>query len=330
MSIIVTGGLGFIGSHFVRQLLHECRQTTLYNIDYQGYGSNVFNISDIRKNRNHIFLKENINNISRLHFPEKPEIIVNIAAESHVDRSIQDPRPFIMSNIIGTYELLEYARKNDVSKYIQVSTDEVYGEAPEGCSFKESDCLHPNNPYSASKASADLLVTSYHRTYGIKAAITRCTNNYGSNQFSEKLVPKTVIRIIKGLPIEVYGSGTQIRDWIYVMDHVKALIMIMMNGRNGEIYNISSSNLISNLDMIKRIASIMKKKIGKNASITHTKDRPGHDTRYSLDSSKIMEELGWKPIANFDSELEKTVVWYIKNRLWWDHSRNYSNHGTNG
>ena len=227
-------------------------------------------------------------------------------AETHVDRSINDPGPFIRSNYEGTFQLLEYARKKDVKKYVQISTDEVYGECPPGYSFVETDRLSPNNPYSATKAAADLLIGSYFRTYGLDTCITRCTNNFGPNQFPEKLIPKTIIRILNRLPVVLYGDGKQERDWLYVEDHVRAIYKVMNIGRSNETYNISACNLISNLELVQSIRDITMKITGKKSTIELIEDRPGHDRRYSLDSRKIRDELQWKPIIDFQQALVGT------------------------
>jgi dTDP-glucose 4,6-dehydratase len=212
---------------------------------------------------------------------------------------------------------LEFARRKDIDKFVQISTDEVYGEARDGYSFKESDSLNPANPYSSTKAAADLLVNSYFKTYGVNATVTRCTNNFGPHQFPEKLIPRTTIRIFLGLPVLLYGRGNQIRDWLYVLDHVKAIEIVMRKGKAGQVYNISASNLYPNHEIVQRISSIVNEKSGRSASVEFIDDRPGHDFRYSLDSTKIRSELGWKPESDFDSTLKKTVEWYLDNKDWW-------------
>jgi dTDP-glucose 4,6-dehydratase len=318
MKILVTGGLGFIGSNFVKFLLTEGPSDyNIYNIDNMSFGSNTSNLSDCQNNPRYFFIKEDINNISILDKISDIDIIVNMAAETHVDRSISNPRPFIHTNYHGTFELLEYTRKNDIGKYVQISTDEVYGESREDYSFKETDSIGPNNPYSASKAAADLLVKSYCRTYGLNAVITRCTNNFGPNQFPEKLVPKTIISILRNTPIFIYGDGKQVRDWLYVKNHVEAIYLVVRKGKSGEVYNISASNLLTNVDIINRICWIVKQKTGKETEIKFSTDRPGHDRRYSLDSTKIKEELGWRPDIDFDTALYQTVSWYLENEAWW-------------
>jgi len=240
--------------------------------------------------------------------------VVNIAAETHVDRSIADPASFIQNNTIGAFTVLEAVRKrNRKVKFIQVSTDEVYGEIIKG-SFKESDMPKPSNPYSASKAAADMFVIAYHKTYSLNVAITRCTNNYGLYQFPEKLIPKTIIRALKNLPIPVYGSGKNIRDWIYVQEHCEAIDLVLRKGQPGEIYNISSGNELTNIEIVTKIVDLLDK---PKDMITFVEDRPGHDVRYSLDSSKIRSKLGWKPKFSFEKALKETVNWYLNNEWWW-------------
>jgi dTDP-glucose 4,6-dehydratase len=319
MIIVVTGGLGFIGSHLIKYLLSHTENNTIYNIDNMSFGSNRENLVV----PNHLELIDynlvigDINDIGTMDKVEKPDIILNVAAETHVDRSIKDPEPFVRSNYDGTFQLLEYARKNDVQKFIQVSTDEVYGECPPGYSFNESDRLNPSNPYSASKAAADLLIGSYCKTYSLNACITRCTNNFGPNQFPEKLIPKTIVRILEGLPVALYGSGEQERDWLYVEDHVDAIYKVMHKGRTNETYNISALNLISNKVLVQRIGEIVQMFTGKSTTVSFVGDRPGHDKRYSLDSTKIRKELQWKPRIDFQQALTSTVKWYIENKHRW-------------
>ena len=320
MRVILTGGLGFIGSHFVKHFLKSTsdKDLKLYNIDYAGYGSNPLNIeNEVKEDPRYEFIKKDINHIFAITDIEGADIIVNIAAESHVDRSIIDPRTFISSNIQGTFSLLEYARKKDVKKFIQVSTDEVYGDAPAEKSFKESDPINPSNPYSATKAAADVLVKSYHRTYGINAVISRCTNNYGPNQFPEKFIPRTIIRILKGKPVILYGNGKAVRDWIHVSDHITALLSIMNKGLAGEVYNISSDNPTSNAKVSNYIAKFLKPRDSKKIEVNYVNDRPGHDLRYSIQSTKIREELGWSPKIRFEEGLDETIRWYVQHVDWW-------------
>lgn len=316
MNILVTGGLGFIGSHFIGQLIKTGNADTIYNIDSMGYGSNPRNLENITDDRRYIFIKEDTCNIIGRKLGQI-DVIVNIAAQTHVDRSIADPEPFVHSNYIGTFRLLEYARRNSVKRFVQVSTDEVYGEAKDGYSFEEEDILSPRNPYSATKAGADILVRAYCNTYGMDAVITRCTNNFGPNQFPEKLIPKTIIRILSGKPIILYGNGLHVRDWLYVEDHVQAIKEIMLRGKSGNIYNISAYNSFTNLEIVQKIRAFIKEQTQIYSEIRFTTDRPGHDVRYSLDSSKLRSELGWKPIKTFEQALVETIEWYLRNEDWW-------------
>jgi len=280
-----------------------------------GIGSNPTSLRDLENNKRYTFIKGDICNpqlINRL--VHQVDAVVNIAAETHVDRSIADPNVFLQNNTLGTFTILEAIRKhNHKAKLLQVSTDEVYGEALEG-SFTESTPPKPSNPYSASKAAADMYVLSYNRTFGLKASITRCTNNFGPYQLPEKLIPKTVIRALRDLPIPIYGKGTNIRDWIYVEDHCEAVCTVLEKGNAGEIYNVSAGNEVANLDIVKKILAQMNK---PESLITFVEDRPGHDVRYSLDSSKIRSELGWKPEFSFEESLKSTVQWYLDNEHWW-------------
>lgn len=322
MNILVTGGLGFIGSHFIKHLLTHsgyCAHDDyiIYNLDNMSHGSNASNLTGFDNNPRYVFIKGDINDITKINNIHDINTIINIAAETHVDRSISNPRPFIRSNYQGTFELLEYARKNDIDKYLQISTDEVYGEAEQDQFFKETDSINPSNPYSASKAAADLLVRSFCRTYGVNGIITRCTNNFGPNQFPEKLIPKTIIKILSNMPVFIYGNGEQVRDWLYVENHVKAICDVMVKGRRGEIYNISASNPTTNIDIINMVSSIVKQQTKQEANIKFTDDRPGHDQRYSLNSTKIEQEIGWRPEIDFESALSQTVTWYLENEQWW-------------
>jgi len=314
MNLLVTGGLGFIGSNFIQNLL----TTTDYNvtnIDKIGIGANQENLKNHITNPNYRFIKTDITQKASLsQLINETDVVIHFAAETHVDRSINDPTPFLESNIIGTFNLLEAERKlNKPIRHIQISTDETYGDITKG-SFKEEDRLKPSNPYSATKAAADMLCHAYHRTYGLDIIVTRCTNNFGPHQFPEKLIPKTIIRAQKNLQIPVYGTGENIRDWIYVMDHCEAIDLILRKGRTGETYNISSGNELSVITIAKKILDILDK---PEELITFVEDRPGHDVRYSLDSSKIRRELGWKPRHSFEEVLEKTVEWYMENDWWW-------------
>ena len=315
MRILVTGGLGFIGTNFIRYMLSMDREVEITNIDKVGVGSNIENLEDLNGQANYRFIRGDISDLKLMAEAVKDvDAIVNFAAETHVDRSIREPRPFIQSNVLGVFTILEAMRKyNRDACLVHVSTDEVYGEIRRG-SFKESDRLNPSNPYSASKASADMLCLAYHRTYHLNVKITRCTNNFGPYQFPEKLIPKTIIRAIRNLKVPVYGTGKNIRDWIYVLDHCEAIHLVLESGRSGEIYNISSGNELENIEVVRMIL----RHLGKDEDlIVYVEDRPGHDLRYSLDSSKIRSELGWRPMHDFSSALRKTVEWYLRNESWW-------------
>ena len=315
MKILVCGGAGFIGSTFVRDFLKNNTDSKITNLDALTIGSNLANLKDLEKNQNYNFVKDDIRNGTQIDSLIKDtDLVVNFAAESHVDRSIANPKPFIETNVIGTYTILEGIRKHD-KQFIHVSTDELYGDAEDQDSFNEKSILKPSNPYSATKAAADHLVGSYARTYGIKCIITRCTNNFGPFQFPEKLIPKTIIRAQKNLKVPLYGSGDQIRSWIYVLDHVSAIDSLITKGELGEIYNITSWNEISNKTIVEKILGLMEK---PNDMIEHVGDRPGHDKRYSIDSSKIQNEIGWKPAYDFDNAIKQTVDWYLKNKDWWE------------
>ena len=315
MRILVTGGCGFIGTNFIRYMLSRDPKVEIINLDKMGIGSNPKNLEDLKDHANYRFIKGDISNPDLINsIMRDTDAVVNFAAETHVDRSIKDPDSFIQSNILGTFTLLESIRKQDKSiNFVQISTDEVYGEI-KGGSFDELDRLNPSNPYSASKASGDMLCLAYHKTYGLNVKITRCTNNFGPYQFPEKLIPKTIIRALKNLPIPVYGTGTNVRDWIYVIDHCEAIRLVLEMGEAGEIYNISSGNELTNIDVVRKILRYL----GKDEDlISFVEDRPGHDMRYGLNSSKIKSELGWKPKHDFSSALEETVRWYIENESWW-------------
>jgi dTDP-glucose 4,6-dehydratase len=280
-----------------------------------GIGANPASLHDVENDKRYTFIKGDICNpqlINRL--IHQVDAVVNIAAETHVDRSISDPNVFLQNNTVGTFTILEAIRKhNHKARLLQVSTDEVYGEALEG-SFTENTPPKPSNPYSAAKAAADMFVLSYYKTYNLNVSITRCTNNFGPYQLPEKLIPKTIIRALRNLPIPIYGSGQNIRDWIYVQDHCEAIATVLEKGNAGEIYNVSAGNEIPSIEIAKRIVALLHK---SESLITFVEDRPGHDARYSLDSSKTRSTLGWKPRFSFDSSLESTVSWYLENEHWW-------------
>jgi len=315
MKILVTGGLGFIGSNFIRYILENYNDVSIINVDNLSYGSNPNNLRDFEKDKRYEFFNGDItdrNLMSKL--IEKVDAVVNFAAQSHVDRSIANPMDFFKSNTEGTISILECIRssKKDI-RYLQIGTDESYGDIIKG-SFKEEDRLKPSSPYAASKAAADLFCQAYHRTYSLDVVITRCTNNFGPYQFPEKLIPKVIIRASLEMKVPIYGSGKNVRDWIYVLDHCEALDNVLRKGKSGEIYNISSGNELDNLTLVKKILELMSK---DESLIEFVEDRPGHDVRYSLDSSKIRRELSWKPRHSLEDSLNKTVEWYLRNEWWW-------------
>jgi dTDP-glucose 4,6-dehydratase len=309
MKILVTGGLGFIGSNFIRHISEEAGAFEIVVIDALKYGSNESNLNDLE----YKFVKGNICDYELMSKLVKDvDAIVNFAAETHVDRSISSPYSFIESNVLGTYTLLEAMRNLNLDvKLVHVSTDEVYGDIEKG-SFKEDDGLKPSSPYSASKASADMFVLAYVRTYGLNAAITRCTNNYGQYQSPEKLIPKTIIRAKLDMKVPIYGTGKNVRDWIYVRDHCDAIRLVLDRGDRGEIYNIASGTERDNLAVVTEISDIMR----KTDLIEFVEDRPGHDIRYSLDTSKI-GRLGFQPKHGFKEGLKETVNWYLEHEWWW-------------
>ena len=315
MELLVCGAAGFIGSAFVRNHFATKPHDKIANLDSLTIGSNLANLKDIEHNPNYNFIKDDIRNLDTIsNLAKKADVIVNFAAETHVDRSISNPKPFIETNVFGTYSILEAARKQD-KMLIHVSTDEIYGDAENKQSFTEDNNLKPSNPYAATKASADLLVEAYHRTYGIKCITTRCTNNFGPYQFPEKLIPKTIIRASKNLKIPLYDGGYQIRSWVYVLDHVQAIESLIEKGKSGEVYNITAWNEITNKTIVEKILKLMGKPLD---IIEKVGDRPGHDRRYSIDCSKIQRTTGWKPRYEFDQALQETVSWFQNNPQWWE------------
>ena len=315
MNILVCGGAGFIGSSFIINNLKNKSDTKITNLDILTIGSNLKNLKDVESFSNYKFIKDDIRNESIIDsLVKNTDVIINFAAESHVDRSIANPKPFLDTNILGTYSILEATRKYD-KQFIHVSTDEIYGDAYDKSSFDENSQINPSNPYAATKAAADHLVSSYHRTYGINCITTRCTNNFGPNQFPEKLIPKTIIRAIRNLKIPLYGDGMQIRSWIYVNDHAKAIENLISKGKPGNVYNITAYEEITNKTIVEKILDILKK---PHSMIEHVGDRPGHDKRYSINCSKIENEIGWKHQYNFDDALKQTVTWYLDNQSWWE------------
>lgn len=320
MNVIITGGAGFIGANFVYYMLNKYENYKIICVDALTYAGNINFLNDAMTNPNFVFYKEDITNrnaIYKIFQDEKPDVVVNFAAESHVDRSINDPEIFLKTNIIGTSVLLDACCKYGVKRYHQISTDEVYGDLPldrKDLMFKENSPLSTSSPYSASKASADLLVQSYHRTFNLPTTISRCTNNYGPYQFPEKLIPLTILNSLNGKPVTVYGKGLNVRDWIYVEDHCEAVDLIIHKGKNGEIYNIGANNEIKNIDLVKSVISLLDK---EDTEIMYVADRKGHDLRYAIDSTKLKTELGWKPKTKFKDGLRSTIRWYLKNMSFW-------------
>ena len=318
-NILVTGGAGFIGSNFIYYMQRKHPDCRLVCIDALTYAGNLYTLDEARKG-NFRFVLGDITDrkaVFALCEEEKFDAIVNFAAESHVDRSIENPEVFLKTNILGTQVLLDACNKYKIPRYHQVSTDEVYGDLPldrPDLFFTETTPIHTSSPYSASKASADLLVMAYHRTFGTPATISRCSNNYGPYQFPEKLIPLMIAKALSDEKLPVYGEGLNVRDWLYVDDHCKAIDMILENGRIGEIYNIGGHNEKANID----VARTILKAVGKDESlITYVKDRPGHDMRYAIDPAKIHNELGWEPETLFNEGIQKTIDWYLNNREWW-------------
>lgn len=318
--VLVTGGAGFIGSNFIRHVLSERSDWTITNLDKLTYAGNLENLKDVQDNPRYHFVKGDIadrkfiGELLKQHF----QVLVNFAAESHVDRSITDASPFIETNIKGTQVLLEAARQYRVDLFVQVSTDEVYGSLEPEEKFTEETPLSPNSPYSASKAAADLLCHAYHRTYGLPMIITRCSNNYGPYQFPEKLIPLVITNALEGREIPVYGDGLNVRDWIYVVDHCRAIERVISQGRSGEVYNIGGNCERTNIELVRRILQILNK---PESLIKFVADRPGHDRRYAMDITKIERELGWRPAISFEEGLEATVRWYMDNESWCQRAR---------
>ena len=321
MNIIVTGGAGFIGSNFIYYELLNHPENRIVCIDKLTYAGNMDNLKYAMNNAKFKFYRTDITDkeaIEKIFEIEKPEVIVNFAAESHVDRSIEDPGVFLKTNIIGTQVLMDACRKYGIKRYHQISTDEVYGDLPldrPDLFFTEETPIHTSSPYSASKASADLLVLSYYRTYGLPVTITRCSNNYGPYHFPEKLIPLMITRALADESLPVYGNGANIRDWLYVEDHCSAIDLVIRNGREGEIYNVGGHNEKSNIDVVKIILSALGK---PESLIEFVKDRPGHDMRYAIDPAKIQKELGWSPRTKFEDGIKKTIDWYLDNKEWWN------------
>ncbi|CAM4397469.1 dTDP-glucose 4,6-dehydratase [Saccharibacillus endophyticus] len=316
MKLLVTGGAGFIGSNFVLYMLQQHPDYEIINVDALTYAGNLENLKAIEQNPKHTFVKADICDAAKMDelIGQGVDIVVNFAAESHVDRSILEPDVFVKTNVLGTQVLLDAAKKHSITKFVQVSTDEVYGTLGETGLFTEETPLTPNSPYSASKAGGDLLVRAYNETFGLPVNITRCSNNYGPYQFPEKLIPLIISKALNDQPLPVYGDGLNIRDWLYVEDHCSAIDLVIHKGVNGEVYNIGGNNERTNLHIIRTILE----QLGKPESlITYVQDRPGHDRRYGIDPTKITNELGWKPKHNFETGIRETISWYLSNKEWW-------------
>lgn len=321
MKILVTGGAGFIGSNFIFYVLKQHPEADIICLDKLTYAGNLATLAPIMEHPHFQFQKMDICDrkaVYALFKEQHPDIVVNFAAESHVDRSILTPELFLETNIIGTSVLMDACRKYGIKRFHQVSTDEVYGDLPldrPDLFFTETSPIHTSSPYSSSKAGADLLVLAYHRTYGLPVTISRCSNNYGPYQFPEKLIPLMIISALRNKPLPVYGDGLNVRDWLYVEDHCRAIDLILQKGRVGEIYNVGGHNETRNIDIVKSIC----KELGKPESlITYVKDRKGHDRRYAIDPTKIHNELGWLPETRFRDGIKKTIQWYLENRDWWE------------
>ncbi|WP_270406861.1 dTDP-glucose 4,6-dehydratase [Paenibacillus timonensis] len=316
MKLLVTGGAGFIGSNFVLYMLRQHPGCKILNVDALTYAGNLENLKSVEGNPNHTFVKADITDAKAMDelIGKGVDVVVNFAAESHVDRSILEPDIFVKTNVLGTQVLLDAAKKHGVQKFVQVSTDEVYGTLGETGLFTEETPLAPNSPYSASKAGGDLVVRAYHETFGLPVNITRCSNNYGPYQFPEKLIPLMISKALADEPLPVYGDGLNIRDWLYVEDHCSAIDLVIHQGRNGEVYNIGGNNERTNLHIVRTILD----QLGKPESlIKHVQDRPGHDRRYGIDPTKTMTELGWKPKHTFETGIKETIRWYLDNKEWW-------------
>jgi dTDP-glucose 4,6-dehydratase len=326
VKVLVTGGAGFIGSNFIRWVLTENSDARVLNLDKLTYSGNLENLADVAispecRNR-YRFVRGDITDVALLEslLEENFDAIVNFAAETHVDRSIQSAQPFLHTNYLGTHSLIEAARRRAIPRFIQISTDEVYGSADEGRCFSETALLRPSNPYAASKAAADLLVLSYVITYKFPALVLRCSNNYGPCQFPEKLIPLMIANAMSDKPLPVYGDGLNVRDWIYVDDHCRAIYLALMNGQNGQVYNVGGVALRTNLEVVQGVLRLLGK---PESLITFVEDRPGHDRCYSLDSSKLRSELTWSPLTSFEEGLERTTRWYVDHCGWLENCRSH-------
>ncbi|MBR3791093.1 MAG: dTDP-glucose 4,6-dehydratase [Clostridia bacterium] len=321
MKIIVTGGAGFIGSNFIFYMLNKYPDYKIICLDMLTYAGNLETLKDIMDNENFSFYRGDIADkefVDNLFESEKPDMVVNFAAESHVDRSIEDPGIFLKTNILGTQVLMDACRKYGIKRYHQVSTDEVYGDLPldrPDLLFTEETPIHTSSPYSSSKAGADLLVLAYHRTYGLPVSISRCSNNYGPYHFPEKLIPLMIANALADKPLPVYGEGLNVRDWLYVEVHCRAIDLIIHNGKVGEVYNVGGHNEKANIEIVKMILDALEKPY---SLITYVADRKGHDLRYAIDPTKISNELGWLPETKFEDGIKRTIDWYLSNKNWWE------------
>jgi dTDP-glucose 4,6-dehydratase len=316
-NILVTGGAGFIGSNYINHILTERDDYNIINLDNLTYAGNLENLKPSENKKNYTFIKGDISNSALVDYifnKYKIKYVINFAAESHVDRSILGSEIFYRTNVIGTNVLLEISRRNEIEKFVQISTDEVYGSLGKEGLFTENSSITPNSPYSSSKAAADMMVLAFYHTYKMPVVVTRCSNNYGPLQFPEKLIPLMIINALNNKKLPVYGDGMNVRDWIYVIDHNKAIDLVLDKGNIGEVYNIGASNEMPNIKIIKLILEYLKK---SEDLIQYVKDRPGHDRRYAIDSSKIKNELAWKPCYSFETAIIETIEWYITNKNWW-------------
>ena len=322
MKYLVTGGAGFIGSNFVHYMMKAHPEAEILCVDALTYAGDYESLLDVADEPRFHFARCNICDraaVNALFREQKPDIVVNFAAESHVDRSIETPEIFLQTNIIGTSVLMDACREYGISRYHQVSTDEVYGDLPldrPDIFFTEETPLHTSSPYSASKASADLLVLAYSRTFGLPVTISRCSNNYGPYHFPEKLIPLMIVKALADEQLPVYGDGANVRDWLYVEDHCRAIDLVLQKGRTGEVYNIGGHNERANIDVVKVILRALQK---PESLISYVEDRKGHDRRYAIDPTKIHTELGWLPETKFEEGIERTIAWYLENRAWWQH-----------
>ncbi|MGL5235926.1 MAG: dTDP-glucose 4,6-dehydratase [Empedobacter falsenii] len=340
-TILITGGAGFIGSHVVREFVLNYPETKIINLDALTYAGNLENLKDIQNQPNYTFVKADITDakhILEIFEQYQPDGVIHLAAESHVDRSITNPLDFVMTNVIGTVNLLNAAKtiwnnNFEGKRFHHVSTDEVFGALGDEGFFTEETSYDPHSPYSASKASSDHFVRAYHDTYGLPIVMTNCSNNYGPNHFPEKLIPLCIHNILNNNPLPIYGDGKYTRDWLFVIDHAKAIDLVFHEGKNGSSYNVGGFNELKNIDLVKELCKQMDEKLGNEAGtseqlITFVKDRPGHDLRYAIDATKINEELGWKPSVTFEQGLSLTIDWFLSNKEWLDHvtSGDYQNY----